>query len=150
MPDNGVVTRTPPPPPRKHHRNSWHIVLLAAIACLPLHAQPASGVRLIPMPRQVQAGAVLSLDHGVLVRTGSLDPEDRFTADDLRAAIEEHGVSAHTGGPLIDLLRTNTASARALLAATHLTFDPAMHDEGYVIVPQPHELAVIADTGTGL
>ena len=25
-----------------------------------------------------------------------------------------------------------------------------MHDEGYVIVPQPHELAVIADTGTGL
>src|SRR6201996_9575774 len=124
------------------------ILLFASLA--PLHAQPAAALRLIPMPRQVQAGPVLSLDHGVLVRTGSLDPDDRFTADDLRAAIEEHGVSAHTGGPIIDLLRTNTASARALLAATHLTFDPVMHDEGYVIVPQPHELAVIADTGTGL
>ena len=130
-------------------------LFLTAIAFLfassaPLHAQPAPALRLIPMPRQVQAGAVLSLDHGVLVRTGSLDAEDRFTADDLRAAIEEHGVSAHTGGPIIDLLRTNTASARAMLAAAHLTFDPAMHDEGYVIVPQPHELAVIADTSAGL
>ena len=130
-------------------------LFLTAIAFLfaslaPLHAQPAPALRLIPMPRQVQAGAVLSLDHGVLVRTGSLDAEDRFTADDLRAAIEEHGVSAHTGGPIIDLLRTNTASARAMLAAAHLTFDPAMHDEGYVIVPQPHELAVIAATSAGL
>jgi hexosaminidase len=150
MPDNGVVTCTPPPPHRKHHRNSWHIALLAAVACLPAPAQPVPALRLIPMPRQVQAGPVLSLDHGVLVRTGSLDSDDRFTADDLRAAIEEHGVSAHTGGPIIDLLRTNTASARALLTAAHLTFDPAMHDEGYVIVSQPHELAVIADTGTGL
>ena len=102
------------------------------------------------MPRQVQAGTVLSLDHGVLVRTGSLDAEDRFTADDLRTAIEEHGVSAHTGGPIIDLLRTNTPSARTMLATAHLAFDPAMHDEGYVIVPQPHELAVIAATSAGL
>src|ERR1700759_3034363 len=124
------------------------ILLFASLA--PLHAQPAPSLRLIPMPRQVQAGPVLSLDHGVLVRTGSLDPGDRFTAADLRAAIEEHGRPAHAGGPIIDLLRTNTASARALLASAHLTFDPVMHDEGYVIVPQPHELAVIADTGTGL
>src|SRR3954470_9822580 len=70
-------------------------LFLTAIASLlassaPLHAQPAPALRLIPMPREVRAGDVLSLNHGVLVRTGSLDPEDRFTADDLRAAIEEH------------------------------------------------------------
>ncbi|HEX4582651.1 MAG TPA: family 20 glycosylhydrolase [Acidobacteriaceae bacterium] len=125
-------------------------VILFSAPLAPLRAQPAPALQLIPMPRQVRAGPVLSLDHGVLVRTGSLDAEDRFTADDLRAAIEEHGVSAHTGGPMIELLRNNTASARASLAAAHLTFDPAMHDEGYVIVPQPHELAVIAATSAGL
>jgi hexosaminidase len=126
------------------------VILFSAASLASLRAQPAPALRLIPMPRQVHAGPVLSLDHGVLVRTGSLDAEDRFTADDLRAGIEEHGVSAHTGGPMIDLLRSNTASARAMLAEAHFNIDPAMHDEGYIIVPQPHELAIIAATAAGL
>jgi hypothetical protein len=150
MPDNGVVTRTLPPPPRKHRRNSWHIALLAATACLPLHAQPAPALKLIPMPREAQPGKLLSLDRGIVVRVGSRDVGDRFTAEDLRASLKERGISIRASGPVVNLLRTNTASARTLLAAAHLTFDPAMHDEGYVILPRARGLAVIAATGTGL
>ena len=50
-----------------------------------LHAQPAPPLKLIPMPREVQAGKLLPLDRGILIRTGSRDAEDRFTAEDLRA-----------------------------------------------------------------
>lgn len=114
------------------------------------HAQPAPALKLIPMPREAHAGEVFPLDHGLLVRTGSLDAEDRFTADDLRAAITERGISAHTGGPMVELLRSTTATAHALLAASHLEFDPAMREEGYVIVPQAHGIAVIAPTAAGL
>ena len=124
--------------------------LLGPLGLASAHAQPAPTLKLIPMPREVRPGEVLPLDHGLLVRTGSLDAEDRFTAEDLRAAITEHKVSAHTGGPMVELLRANTATARAVLAAEHQEFDPAMHDEGYVIVPHAHGLAVVAATGAGL
>ncbi len=102
------------------------------------------------MPREVHAGKLLSLDHGILVRVGSRDAEDRFTAEDLRASLKERGIPSRATGPVVELLRTNTASARTLLAAAHVTFDPAMHDEGYVILPRARGLAVIAATSTGL
>ena len=55
-------------------------VFLASLA--PLYAQPASSLKLIPMPREVQAGKLLPLDHGILIRANSRDAEDRFTAGD--------------------------------------------------------------------
>lgn len=102
------------------------------------------------MPREVHPGPVLPLDDGLLVHTASSDSDDRFTADDLRAAIEEHGVSAHDSGPVIELMRASSASAHAMLAAAHINFESAMQDEGYVILPQPHGLSVIGATSTGL
>jgi hypothetical protein len=48
---------------------------------------------------------------------------------------------------LLRLERAQTAPAQALLARHHLSFDPAMHDEGYIIVPDGEGgLAVIAET----
>ncbi len=102
------------------------------------------------MPREVHAGKLLSLDHGIVVRTGSRDAEDRFTAEDLRASLKERGIPSRASGPVIELLRANTATARTLLAAAHVTFDPAMHDEGYVILPRARGVAVIAATSAGL
>jgi hexosaminidase len=144
------VTHTPSSAPQKHRCNWWHIALLAAIAGLQAHAQPAPVLKLIPRPREVHAGKLLPLNRGILVRVGSRDAEDRFTAEDLRASLKERGIPSRASGPVVDLLRTNSASARTLLAAAHLTFDPAMHDEGYVILPRPRGLAVIAATSTGL
>jgi hypothetical protein len=116
----------------------------------PLQAQPAPALKLIPMPREVRAGKLLSLDRGILVRVGSRDAEDRFTAEDLRASLKERGIPSRASGPIIELLRSNTATARTLLAAAHVTFEPAMHDEGYVILPRARGLAVVAATSSGL
>jgi hexosaminidase len=123
-------------------------LLLASLT--PLQAQAAPALRLIPMPRELQVSRILSLDHGLLVRTGSRDAEDRFSAEDLRATLKERGVPSRAAGVLVELLRTTTPSGRTLLAASHITFEPAMHDEGYVIVPRRHGLAVVAATSTGL
>ena len=64
--------------------------------------------------------------------------------------MKERGIPSRASGPVIELLRANTATARTLLAAAHLTFDPAMHDEGYVILPRARGVAVIAATSAGL
>ncbi|HEY1767010.1 MAG TPA: glycoside hydrolase family 20 zincin-like fold domain-containing protein, partial [Terracidiphilus sp.] len=124
------------------------VLFFASLA--PVQAQPAPELKLIPLPREVQPGKVLPLGRGIVVRTGSRDAEDRFTAEDLRATLKERGIPSRASGPVVDLLRTNTASGRALLAAAHISFDPAMHDEGYVILPRAHGLAVIAATPAGL
>jgi hexosaminidase len=124
------------------------ITLLASLESL--RAQPAPALKLIPMPREVRAGKLLPLDPGLLVRTGSRDVEDRFTAEDLRATLRERHIASRATGPLVELLRANTPSGRALLASAHIAFEPAMHDEGYVLLPRRRGLAVIAATSTGL
>lgn len=123
---------------------------LCLVSALSIKAQQAPALKLIPMPREVQAGPLLQLDHGILIRTGSRDPEDRFTAEDLRATLKERGISARVTGPVVELLRTTMPATHALLATAHITFDPAMHDEGYIILPRHHGLAVIAETSAGL
>jgi hypothetical protein len=115
-----------------------------------LYAQSVPVLKPIPMPREEQPGKVLPLARGILIRTGSRDAEDRFTAEDLRATLKERGIPSRPSGPVVELLRTNTPSGRARLAAGHISFDPAMHDEGYVILSRPRGLAIIAATGAGL
>ena len=61
------------------------IAFLSPLA--PLHAQSVPALKLIPMPRELQEGSILPLDHGVLIRTVSRDAEDRFTAEDLRSTL---------------------------------------------------------------
>ncbi len=137
--------------PRASRAALFSFVAIAFLASLePLRAQPAPALKLIPMPREVQAGRLLPLNRGILIRVGSRDAEDRFTAEDLRATLKERHIPSGAAGPVVELLRASTSSGRALLASTHLTFDPAMHDEGYVILSRRHGLAVIAETGAGL
>ncbi len=146
---NGQVLRARSARPFTSLRLQWLVIALLALAPGSL-AQSSAHLRLIPMPREVRDGRVLPIDHGLRVSTVSLDREDRFTAEDLRAAIEERGVATQRGVTTIELVRSNTAAARTMLVAAHIIFDPAMHDEGYVILPRPHGLAVIAATSAGL
>ncbi len=115
-----------------------------------LQAQPATALKLIPMPCDVQPGRLLSLNRGILIRTGSGDAEDRITVEDLRATLKERGIPSRAAGVVVELLRTKTSAGRALLASAHISLDPAMHDEGYVILPRRRSLAVIAETSAGL
>ena len=124
------------------------LVAAALTSAAALAAEPA--LKLIPMPREVQRATPIPLTHGLVVRTSALSAEDRFTAQDLRATLAERGVRSRAGAATVELLRASTPAAHTLLAAAHVALDPAMHDEGYAIVPQPHGLAVIASTGTGL
>jgi hexosaminidase len=127
-----------------------NVAVFFALSFAKLHAQPAPALKLIPMPREIQAGKLLPLDHGILIRTGSRDAEDRFTAEDLRVMLKERGIIIRAAGTVIELLRTSSPAGRALLASAHIIFDPAMHDEGYVILPRRRGLAVIAETSAGL
>lgn len=123
------------------------ILLVTTSASL---AETTAAVKLIPMPRDIHGGRMLPVEQGLRVRTLSLDADDQFTADDLRAAIADRGLDKNRGTTVVELLRSRTAAGRAVLAASHAEIEPAMHDEGYVIVPRPHGLAVIADTSAGL
>ena len=89
--------------------------ILSVVQFASLHAQAVPALKLIPMPREVQSGKLLSLDRGILIRTGSRDAEDRFTAEELRATLKERGIPSRSTGVLVELLRTSTPSSRALL-----------------------------------
>jgi hypothetical protein len=80
------------------------------------------------------------------------DKEDEFAAEDLRTSLKSEASRPHNEtGAFVRLERSGAALGKELLARNHLAFDPAMHDEGYVIVPDgPHGLAVVAETSAGL
>ncbi len=59
-------------------------------------------------------------------------------------------MSAHEAAE-VRLLRADTSLGKELMERQHLKFDPVMHDEGYVMVPDgTRGLAVIAETAAGL
>jgi hypothetical protein len=114
----------------------------AAPACADLH--------LVPAPRECIAVERIPIGGvGFFVSAGN-DAEDGFAAEDL---IEDRlgKRSVREDAPFIRLERAQTAAAQALLARHHLSFDPAMRDEGYIIVPDGEGgLAVIAETSAGI
>jgi hypothetical protein len=130
----------------------------AALTCADLH--------LVPAPRECLAVEAIPIgDVGFFVTTEK-NAEDGFAAEDL---VEQRlGTRAvRDDAPFIRLERAESAPAKALLERHHLSFDPPMHDEGYVLVPddldgqvggqhdgQPGSrqggLTVIAETSAGI
>jgi hypothetical protein len=109
-------------------------------------------LHLVPAPRECSAVGMIPVgERGVSVLAAK-DAEDEFAAKDLGLALAGESVAIRAGhAPFIRLERAENAAARALLARHSLGFDPAMHDEGYVIVPDgARGLAVIAETSAGL
>jgi hypothetical protein len=116
----------------------------------PAAANPCAELRLVPAPRECTAVQTIPLDGIGFFVTAEKNAEDQFAVEDL---IEER-LGKRTvldDAPFIRLERAETAEAQALLAQHHLTFDPAMHDEGYIIVPDGQRgLAVIAESPAGI
>jgi len=127
-------------------------------ACLAQSAAPSAGAQaaepaLIPMPREVEAGAVLSLAHGIGIAAPGNDADDLFTAADLADALKERGVNAQENGKgevRIVLLRAATKRAAEILAGKHIEFSAAMHDEGYALVTDGKTVYDIAATAAGV
>ena len=91
-------------------------------------------LHLVPVPRECTAVRAISLaGSSLFVSLGKISG-DEFVAEDLGEAL---GVRRGPGlSVFIRLERlAESAQAKEMLAQHHLTFDPAMHDEGYVIVP---------------
>src|SRR5206468_1124023 len=99
-----------------------------APTCADLHIVPAvrecSDVQAIPIR---SAGLAVFTD-----KSG----EDEFAAEDLRKTTIGRAMVGKPA-PSIRLERlTNSPLAKELLSRHHVIFNPAMHEEGYVIVPE--------------
>ena len=129
--------------------SAWVVLtLLLAIPSLSL-----SQVRLLPAPREAHFSGETPLPASIEVSVPGHDPEDEFAARDLEvAAIPLTPSAAQNPAPAyrVVLLRTGSAEATAHLARHNLTFDPAMSDEGYVLIVEPHQASIIAVSSAGV
>lgn len=117
------------------------------------YAATTAGPELIPQPREVHPGVFEPVRSAEILVPGR-HAEDLFAAENLRHALEQRGVrvgqSANVAAVRIRLLRADTSEARRLLHEEELTFDPAMHDEGYVLIARRRSVAIIAETSAGI
>jgi hexosaminidase len=128
---------------------------IAATAALAQNHAPT----LIPTPRELHPGDLLPITSATVVATPSTNDsgeisEDLFTAQDLTQNLTDAGIrmAPAIGLPdlTITLFHSDTPQAKQLLADAKLAFDPAMHDEGYILISRPHQVSLIADTSAGL
>src|ERR1039458_7719132 len=130
------------------------LILCATIGAFaqtaPAAAPSCDGLRLVPAPRECTAVQAISIGGIGFLVTAEKNAEDQFAVEDL---IEDRLGKriVRSDAPFIRLERAQSELAQALLAANHLSFDPAMHDEGYILVPDGQGgLAVIAETSAGI
>src|ERR1700678_4483593 len=132
---------------------SSFIFLLASAAAFgqitPVAAPGCADLHLVPAPRECVSVETIPIGGvGFFVAAGGA--EDSFAAEDLTE--QKLGKrEVQKDAPFIRLERADTVPAKALLESNHLTFDPEMHDEGYVLAPDGKGgLAVIAETDAGI
>ncbi len=139
-------------------RISWLAATLLLGSCALSRAQNTAALaptcadlHLVPAVRECDAVEVVhSSGFGFTVESEA-ESEDSFAASDLRMLSAMKPPPNPEGDLSIRLERVNSANAKKLLDHLHLSFDSAMHDEGYIIAPDgQHGLAVIAETSAGL
>ncbi len=125
--------------------NFYRLGIFAAVASgFVTGGAGAQVMKLIPMPREVRAGATVPLPSGVRVVCTGCSAEDQFAAEDLKQTLAERGVAVRPGdGFAIELVR---AAGAALPAG----FDEAMRAEGYTISSAPNGMVVTGATAEGL
>lgn len=95
-------------------------------------APSCADLHLVPAPRECTAVQAIAIGGIGFFVTSEKNAEDQFAVEDLiedslgKRAVREDA-------PFIRLERAESAPAQALLAQHHLTFDAAMHDEGYIL-----------------
>jgi hypothetical protein len=132
--------------------SSSRLLAQAAPSLSPAQAE-APKLALIPMPREIREVKDISLAQGAGIMAAGKDSEDAFAAEDLISSLKERGIDARAGkkGKIkIVLLRQQTKKAEAILARANIKFDPAMQDEGYVLVTDGNVTYDIAATGAGI
>jgi len=113
----------------------------------------AAALRLIPMPREVVDADDAIRFRGVITIDADGDAADRNAARDFIDAMRERGFRTELGpvarGWHVERHRLGSATAQDLLAAHRLVFDPAMEEEGYVLIADRRGAHVIAASDAG-
>jgi len=115
-------------------RSAGALALLAGVAGA--QDKLAASLPLIPIPREVRAGASVPLAHGVRLVCTCSDPADAFTIDDLKAALSSRAIPA-TGTFSVTFKRVQS-------------LPPEMQEEGYTIDPGANGLVVSAASAAGI
>src|ERR1039458_4912068 len=131
--------------------------LYGTLALLFVFSSAASAqVRMLPAPREVHFDGKTSLPARIEVSVPGHDAGDQFAASDLLEAVTPGSVNQGTPAKpasaayRVVLLRADSVAAKALLAHQHLTFDPAMDAEGYVMTIESHQASIVAASGAGI
>ncbi len=93
----------------------------------------------------------MELDKRASKMSESQIDEDIFNEKDLTAFFEKTGLINESNSEVrIQLLLLKDSEAKDLLKTHELTFDPQMHDEGYIILSRGPLVFVIAESTAGL
>lgn len=128
------------------------IAALAVCATIPLAAQ-STATQLIPIPREAHLESATSASSALVLVPGNA-VEDNEAAQDLSSAMKSRGivVTPSAGSPtlIVTLLRADAPAAKADLQQAGMSFSPAMHDEGYVLLSKPGNVTIIGATSAGV
>ena len=120
------------------------LTLAACTALSPAYTLHAQTLKLVPMPREVQATSDVPLTNGVRVTCASpCSADDQFAVDDLTKSLKDRGINiVTTGGLHVELFR---------LANHPVTgFTDEMKPEGYVIASTATAVVVTGATAEGV
>ncbi|MHB1022229.1 MAG: beta-N-acetylhexosaminidase [Acidobacteriaceae bacterium] len=129
----------------------WVVLLPLLIAA---RAVAETSLALIPYPQHVeQSNGTLVLPHTLTIRADNAD--DRFAANTLVEELlqMEHihaSVQDTAGSAQITLARLNTPEGRQILQGAGLVFPAAAQEEGYALVVNAHQAAVVASSSAGI
>lgn len=128
------------------------LVVMVALACM-LSTCGSAQVHLLPAAREVHLGKKIKLPAKIQVMVPEHDSADEFAAGDLEEAIRQIP-SAEAGRPgafyRIDLLRSDSVPAETVMKRAGLSFDDAMHSEGYVLVIENQRAYIIGASSSGI
>lgn len=120
----------------------------AAVAPAAQEARP-----LLPTPREYAPGEAIPLERGVAIMPAG-HSEDGLTVQDLKEALGSRDVDADVrrgeAAVVVRLLRNADPEADRILDRTGLSLDPAMEEEGYVLVVEEGRADVVASTAAGI
>ncbi|MEG9436070.1 beta-N-acetylhexosaminidase [Edaphobacter sp. HDX4] len=130
-------------------------LLLAALSVSCLAQSP---LKLIPIPRELQAGTSQPLSQGIQITCASpCAPDDSFAVEDLKSYLISQGINISSTAPVnILVARYGSPISRSILTdaspgkQSQADFPADMKAEGYAIIPDGKGLAITAASGSGI
>jgi hexosaminidase len=136
-------------------RPAWLSLVVVCAASGALAQSPntptCTDLHIVPAPRECAAVESVALNRAGINVLSETSADDEFAAADLKSTLKDQDIALSEHGVRVYLIRAENSTGKEILARNKLTFDPAMHDEGYVIAPDgKHGLAVLAESSAGL